>query len=66
MVCPERKSVEPIALPVGHGDVSGLRKFVGAARWAHDDLMAEARAPLADEPAPSLPARPSGWSGWSG
>ena len=31
MVCPERKSIEPIALLVGHGDVSGLQKFVGAA-----------------------------------
>ena len=31
MICPERKSIEPIALLVGHGDVSGLQKFVGAA-----------------------------------
>ena len=30
LVCPERKSVEPIALNVGHGDVSGLKKFLGA------------------------------------
>ena len=29
MTCPERKNIEPIALPVGHGDVSGLQKFVG-------------------------------------
>ena len=43
MVCPERKSVEPIALLVGHGDVSGLQKFVGAAPWAYDDVMAERR-----------------------
>ena len=28
MVCPERKSTEPIALLVGHGDDSGLQKFV--------------------------------------
>ncbi len=35
MVCPERKSVEPIALLVGHGDVSGLQKFVEAARVPH-------------------------------
>jgi SRSO17 transposase len=27
MICPERKSIEPIALLVGHGDVSGLQKF---------------------------------------
>ena len=38
MVCPERKSVEPIALNVGHGDVSGLQKFVGAGPWAYDDV----------------------------
>jgi len=42
-VCPERKSIEPIALLVGHGDVSGLQKFVGAASWAYDDVMAEAQ-----------------------
>jgi hypothetical protein len=30
MVCPERKSVEPIALLVGHGDVSGLQKFAAS------------------------------------
>jgi hypothetical protein len=30
LVCPERKSVEPIALLVGHGDVSGRPKFVAA------------------------------------
>jgi SRSO17 transposase len=37
MVCPERKSIEPIALHVGHGDVSGLQKFLGAGPWAHED-----------------------------
>ena len=53
MVCPERKSVEPIALLVGHGDVSGLQKFVGAAPWAYDDVMAEAQALFANELVPS-------------
>src|SRR3954447_21413852 len=33
MVCPDRKSVEPIALLVGHGDVSGLQKLVDSAPW---------------------------------
>jgi SRSO17 transposase len=37
MACPERKSIEPIALNVGHGDVSGLQKFIGSAPWAYDD-----------------------------
>jgi SRSO17 transposase len=33
LICPERKSIEPIALLVGHGDVSGLQKFVNSAPW---------------------------------
>src|SRR5450631_4443074 len=60
MVCPERKSVEPIALLVGHGDVSGLQKFVGAAPWAYDDVMAEAQSLFADELAPSAADSPIG------
>src|SRR3954447_9185032 len=60
MVCPERKSVEPIALLVGHGDVSGLQKFVGAAPWAYDDVMAEAQALFAEELAPSAAGSPVG------
>jgi SRSO17 transposase len=60
MVCPERKSIEPIALLVGHGDVSGLQKFVGAASWAYDDVMAEAQALFADELAPSAAGTPVG------
>jgi SRSO17 transposase len=60
MVCPERKSVEPIALLVGHGDVSGLQKFVGAGPWPHDDVMADAQALFADELAPSAAGSPVG------
>src|SRR5512143_929138 len=60
MVCPERKSVEPIALLVGHGDVSGLQKFVGAAPWAYDDVMAEAQALSADELVPPAAGSPIG------
>src|SRR4051794_29868576 len=59
-VCPERKSVEPIALLVGHGDVSGLQEFVGAGPWAYDDAMAEAQALFADELAPSAAGSPVG------
>src|SRR3954454_15685147 len=51
--CPERKSIEPIALCVGTGQVSGLRKLIAAAPWAHDDVQAEIQAALADELAPS-------------
>src|SRR6516165_4107995 len=63
MVCPERKSIEPIALLVGHGDVSGLQKFVGAAPWAYDDVMAEAQALFAGELAPSAAGSPVGTVG---
>jgi SRSO17 transposase len=60
MVCPERKSVEPIALLVGHGDVSGLQKFVGAAPWQDDEVMAEAQSLFVDELAPSAAGSPVG------
>src|SRR3954466_1785813 len=63
MVCPERKSIEPIALPVGHGDVSGLQKFVGAAPWAGDDGTAEAQALFADELVHSAAGSPVGTLG---
>jgi SRSO17 transposase len=60
MVCPERQSIEPIALLVGPGDVSGLQKFVGAAPWEYDDVMAEAQALFAEELAPSAAGSPVG------
>src|SRR5436309_1532799 len=63
LVCPERQSIEPIALNVGHGDVSGLQKFVGAAPWADDDVMAEAQALFADELVPSAAGSPVGTVG---
>src|SRR4051812_28131105 len=53
MTCPDRKSVEPIALLVGHGDVSGLQKFVNSAPWQYDDVQAEIQAAFDDELAPS-------------
>jgi SRSO17 transposase len=60
MVCPERKSIEPIALLVGHGDVSGLQKFVGAGPWPYDDVQAEAQSLFADELAPAAAGSPVG------
>ena len=53
MTCPDRKSIEPIALLVGHGDVSGLQKFVNSAPWQYDDVQAEIQAAFDDELAPS-------------
>src|SRR3954451_666892 len=58
--CPERKSVEPIALNVGHGDVSCLQKFLGAGPWPCDDVQAAAQSLFIDELAPSAPGSPVG------
>ena len=54
MTCPERKSIEPIALLVGHGDVSGLQKFVNSAPWQYDDVQAEVQAAFDDDLVPSV------------
>src|SRR4030095_6914301 len=63
MVAPERKGRGPIALLVGHGDVSGLQKFVGAGPWPYDDVMAEAQSLFADELVPSGIGSPVGTVG---
>src|SRR5512147_3244851 len=47
LACPERKSIEPIALNVGTGQVSGLQKFINIAPWASDDVQAELQAVFA-------------------
>src|SRR3954452_22054863 len=60
MVCPERKSIEPIALNVGNGNVSALRKFVNIAPWDHGDVQAEIQAAFADELAPTAADSPVG------
>ena len=60
MVCPDRKSIEPIALLVGHGDVSGLQKFINAAPWQYDDVQDEVQAVFNDELVPSAANSPAG------
>src|SRR3954447_20828719 len=60
MVCPERKSIEPIALNVGNGNVSALQKFVNIAPWDHGDVQAEIQAAFADELAPTAADSPVG------
>jgi SRSO17 transposase len=60
MSCPERKSIEPIALCVGTGQVSGLQKFIGVAPWQYDDVQAEIQATFADELVPSAARTPIG------
>jgi len=53
MVCPERKSIEPIALCTGTGQVSGLQKFIGVAPWQSDDVLTEIQSAFADELVPA-------------
>jgi hypothetical protein len=60
MCCPERKSIEPIALCTGTGQVSGLQKFITAAPWPYDDVQAEGQSLFADELAPSATPTPIG------
>jgi SRSO17 transposase len=60
MVCPERKSVEPIALNVGDGQVSALQKFLNIAPWDHGDVQAEVHSVFADEMVPTAADSPIG------
>jgi SRSO17 transposase len=63
MVCPERKSIEPIALNVGDGKVSALQKFINSAPWDHDTVQAEIQAVFADELVPTTVGSPIGTVG---
>jgi SRSO17 transposase len=63
LTCPGRKSVEPIALAVGHGKVSGLQKFINRAPWQPDELQAEAQAVFAERLVPSADRWPIGTVG---
>src|SRR5450432_4473126 len=49
MVCPDRKSIEPIALNVGDGQVSAMQKFINIAPWDHDDVQVEIQAVFVEE-----------------
>jgi SRSO17 transposase len=63
MCCPERKSIEPIALCTGTGQVSGLQKFIAVAPWQSDDIQAEIQSAFADELVPSAAGMPIGTVG---
>jgi SRSO17 transposase len=63
MCCPERKSIEPIALCTGDGRVSGLQKFIGVAPWQADGVQAEIQSVFADELVPSAAGTPVGTVG---
>src|SRR5437660_2083436 len=60
MVCPERKSIEPIALNVGNGNVSAMQKFINIAPWDHGDIQAEVQAVCAAELVPTAGDSPVG------
>src|ERR1700733_8372683 len=60
MVCPERKSIESIALNVGDGQVSALQKFVNIAPWDRGDVQVEVQSVFADELVPSAAGSPTG------
>ena len=63
MCCPERKSIEPIALCTGTGQVSGLQKSIAVAPWQYDDVQAEIQSAFADELVPSAAGTPIGTVG---
>jgi SRSO17 transposase len=63
MCCPERKSIEPIALCTGPGQVSGLQKFIAVAPWQSDDVQAEIQSAFAYELVPSAAGTPIGTVG---
>ena len=63
MICPERKSIEPIALNVGDGQVSALQKFINNAPWDHDNVQAEVQSVFADELVPTAVSSPIGTVG---
>ena len=63
MVCPERKSIEPIALNVGDGQVSAMQKFINNAPWDHGDVQAEVQSVFADELVPTAVDSPIGTVG---
>ncbi len=56
MACPERKSIEPIAINVGDGNVSALQEFLNIAPWDHNDVQDEIQSLFADELVPTTVA----------
>src|SRR5262249_6362106 len=53
LTCPERKSIEPIALNVGDGKVSAMQKFINVAPWDYADVQTEVQSVFVDELAPT-------------
>jgi SRSO17 transposase len=60
MICPERKSIEPIALNVGNGNVSAMQKFINSGPWDHEDIQADLQHVFATELVPTATGSPIG------
>jgi SRSO17 transposase len=60
MICPERKSIEPIALLVGNGQVSAMQKFINVAPWDHEDVQVELQSVFDEELVPTAASSPVG------
>src|SRR5437016_7796200 len=60
MICPDRKSIEPIVLNAGNGQVSALQNFVNIAPWDQSDVQAELHAVFDEELAPTAATSPVG------
>ena len=60
MICPERKSIEPIVLNVGNGNVSALQKFINSGPWDHEEVQADLQDFFAKELVPTAVDSPIG------
>src|SRR5262249_17886679 len=60
MICPERKSIEPIALNVGNGNVSAMQKFINSGPWDHEEVLADLQYVVAKELVPTAVDSPIG------
>jgi len=60
MICPERKSIEPIALNVGNGNVSAMQKFINSGPWDHEEIQDDLQHVFAKELVPTAAVSPIG------
>ena len=60
MICPERKSIEPIVLNVGNGNVSAMQKFISSAPWDHEEVQDDVQHYFNSELVPTAASSPIG------
>ena len=60
MICPEHKSIEPIALNVGNGQVSAMQKFINIAPWDQGDVQTEVQVVFTEQLVPTAADSPIG------